>query len=91
MNEAELFAREGEMMKEVRRCACLLRTDPCARWRCSQIHRIVTTCLGSPPEQITFEYYDSSKQYQKIGPISPIEFYRQIIKPVFNVDSKVRS
>ncbi|CAF3395327.1 unnamed protein product [Rotaria sp. Silwood1] len=54
-----------------------------------ELHRIITTCLGSPPEQITFEYYDSSKQYQKIGPISPIEFYRQIVKPVFNVDNKV--
>ncbi|CAF1535752.1 unnamed protein product, partial [Adineta steineri] len=35
-----------------------------------EIHRIVTICLGSPPEQITFEYHDTAKQYQKIGPIT---------------------
>ncbi len=45
--------------------------------------------MGSPPEQITFEYYDTSKQCQKIGPISPMEFYKQIVKPVFNINNKV--
>jgi len=54
-----------------------------------EIHRIVTTCLGSPPNQITFEYYDTSKQYQKIGPISPVDFYKQVVKPIFNMDNKV--
>jgi bleomycin hydrolase len=54
-----------------------------------EIHRIVTTCLGSPPEQIVFEYYDTSKQYQKIGPITPVDFYQQVVKPVFNIDNKV--
>ncbi len=49
----------------------------------------MTTCLGSPPEQITFEYHDTSKQYQKIGPMSPLEFYQQTVKPVFNIDNKV--
>ena len=55
----------------------------------AQVHRIVTVCLGSPPEQFTFEYYDSSKQYQKIGPISPVDFYQQIVKPIYNIDNKV--
>ncbi|CAF1554023.1 unnamed protein product [Rotaria magnacalcarata] len=54
-----------------------------------ELHQIVTTCLGSPPEQITFEYYDVNKQNKKIGPISPIEFYQQVVKPVFNIDNKV--
>ncbi|CAF3825569.1 unnamed protein product [Adineta steineri] len=54
-----------------------------------EIHRIVTICLGSPPEQITFEYHDTAKQYQKIGPITPLEFYRQIVKPIYNIDNKV--
>ncbi|CAF1639722.1 unnamed protein product [Adineta ricciae] len=54
-----------------------------------EVHRIVTICLGSPPEQFTFEYYDSSKQYQKIGPISPIDFYQQIVKPIYNIDNKI--
>lgn len=74
-------------MKEVNIYLILLK------FHCSillfKIHRIVTTCLGSPPEQITFEYYDTYKQYQKIGPISPIDFYKQIVKPAFNIDDKV--
>ena len=77
--------REGEMMKEV----CLVFSKfQCIHYSI-QIHRIVTICLGSPPDQITYEYYDIFKQYQKIGPISPMEFYKQFIKPVYDINDKV--
>jgi len=54
-----------------------------------EIHRIITTCLGSPPEKFEYEYYDTNKQYHKIGPLSPVEFYEKYVKPVYNVDNKV--
>lgn len=54
-----------------------------------EIHRIVSICLGIPPETFTWEYYDKSKTYHKIGPISPLDFYNEYVKPVYNVEDKV--
>lgn len=54
-----------------------------------QIHRIVTISLGSPPTKFIFEYTDNSRQYHKIGPISPVDFYLQFVQPVFNINEKV--
>jgi len=54
-----------------------------------EIYRILSVCLGTPPQTFTWEYYDKDKKYQKIGPISPQDFYHQHIKPVFNMEDKV--
>lgn len=53
------------------------------------IYRIIGICLGIPPETITWEYYDKSKNYNCIGPITPLNFYEQYVKPCYNVDDKV--
>lgn len=53
------------------------------------IYRILCICLGNPPQKFTWEYYDKSKNYQKIGPVSPLEFYEKYVKPVFNIDDKI--
>lgn len=53
------------------------------------IYRIVGICLGIPPETFTWEYYDKSKSYNSIGPISGVEFYQKYVKPVFDVNEKV--
>ena len=55
-----------------------------------QIYRICRISLGTPPATITYEYYDKNKAYQKIGPISPLEFYKQYCKPHFDMENKVR-
>ncbi|KAK2179676.1 hypothetical protein NP493_477g00011 [Ridgeia piscesae] len=54
-----------------------------------EIYRIVSICVGTPPDTFTFEYYDKDKKYQKIGPISPINFYTQYVKPLYNMEDKV--
>lgn len=54
-----------------------------------EIFRIVTICLGLPPKTFTWEYYDKTKVYHKVGPISPLEFYNQHVKSVYNVEDKV--
>ncbi|XP_037937785.1 bleomycin hydrolase-like isoform X2 [Teleopsis dalmanni] len=54
-----------------------------------EIYKVVGICLGIPPETFTWEYYDKTKSYQSVGPISPIEFYNQHVKPIFNVEDKV--
>lgn len=54
-----------------------------------EIYRIVSICLGIPPETFTWEYYDKSKAYHKIGPVTPLEFYNEYVKPVYNVEDKV--
>ncbi|XP_049879120.1 bleomycin hydrolase [Pectinophora gossypiella] len=53
------------------------------------IYNIVATCLGTPPEKFTFEFYNKEKAYQCMGPLSPQEFYNKHVRPLFNVDDKV--
>lgn len=56
----------------------------------SEVFGVVSICLGNPPEKFVWEYYsDKSKDYQKVGPVSPIEFYQEHVKKHFNVDDKV--
>lgn len=53
------------------------------------IYRIVGICLGIPPATFEWNFYDKSKVFQSIGPISPIDFYEKHVKPVFDVTEKV--
>lgn len=55
----------------------------------SVIYRIVGICLGVPSEKITWEYYDKSKVYHSIGPITGLEFYTKYVKPYYNFDDKI--
>ena len=55
-----------------------------------QLYRIVSICIGTPPDTFTWEYYDKNKEYHKIGPITPLEFYKQHVKPLYNMEDKVR-
>ncbi|XP_023322851.1 bleomycin hydrolase-like [Eurytemora carolleeae] len=54
-----------------------------------EVYRIVGICLGIPPQTFTWEYVDKTKQVQKLGPISSVDFYNNHVKPLFNVDDKV--
>ncbi|XP_066878108.1 bleomycin hydrolase isoform X4 [Kogia breviceps] len=54
-----------------------------------KIFRVVCICLGNPPETFTWEYRDKDKNYQKIGPITPLKFYREHVKPLFNMEDKI--
>ncbi|XP_071945104.1 bleomycin hydrolase-like [Antedon mediterranea] len=53
------------------------------------IHRICSICLGTPPGTFTWEFYDKNKAYQKIGPITPKEFYEKHVQSLFNVNDKL--
>lgn len=55
----------------------------------SEIYKVVGICLGIPSETFTWEYYDKTKAYQAIGPVTPVEFYNAYVKPYFNVEEKV--
>ncbi|KAM9005698.1 bleomycin hydrolase isoform X1 [Sarcophilus harrisii] len=54
-----------------------------------EVFRVVSICLGTPPDKFTWEYRDKDKTYHKIGPISPLEFYREHVKPFFNMQDKI--
>jgi len=54
-----------------------------------QIYKVVAITLGPPPSTFTWQFYDKSKSSQTIGPLSPLEFYINHVKPVYNVDEKV--
>ena len=36
-----------------------------------------------------WEYYDKNKKYNKLGPITPLKFYQDYVKPHFNMEDKV--
>lgn len=56
-----------------------------------EIHRIVSICLGIPPQTFTWEYTDKAKKYNRVGPVTSRQFYEQYVKAlgVFDVDSMV--
>jgi len=55
----------------------------------ADIFRICSICLGVPPTEFSWEYYNKDKKYAKIGPISPFDFYNDNVKPVFDMKEKV--
>ncbi|XP_043574363.1 bleomycin hydrolase [Chiloscyllium plagiosum] len=54
-----------------------------------EVFRIVNICLGTPPKTFTWEFRDKEKNYQHIGPLTPLQFYTEHVKPVFNMEDKV--
>lgn len=55
----------------------------------SEVYNIVGICVGIPDDAFTWEYYDKSKKYHAVGPISPLEFYEKLVKSCFNFEDKV--
>jgi len=53
------------------------------------VYRIIGICFGIPPTTFEWHYYDKSKQFHTVGPISPLDFYEKHVKPVFDVTEKV--
>jgi len=53
------------------------------------IYRIVGICLGIPPATFEWQYYDKSKVFNTVGPITPLDFYLSHVRPVFDVVEKV--
>lgn len=66
-------------------CFCTF-TDVCLSL---QVFRIVSTCLGNPPETFCWEFRDKEKNYHKFGPLTPVQFYNEHVKPYFNMEDKV--
>ncbi|XP_066455685.1 bleomycin hydrolase [Eleutherodactylus coqui] len=54
-----------------------------------EVYRVVSICVGSPPETFTWEFRDKEKTYHKIGPLTPQEFYKEHVKPIYNVEDKI--
>ncbi|PIK51655.1 putative bleomycin hydrolase [Apostichopus japonicus] len=51
--------------------------------------RICAILLGTPPKEFTWEYYDKTRNHKVVGPITPQDFYSQLVKPVFNMKDKI--
>lgn len=54
-----------------------------------QVFRVVSVCLGSPPETICWEYRDKEKAFHRMGPLTPQEFYLEHVKPLYDIHDKV--
>ncbi|KAJ8043831.1 Bleomycin hydrolase [Holothuria leucospilota] len=51
--------------------------------------RVCSILLGSPPTEFTWEYYDKTRNFKSVGPITPQEFYTLHVKPYFNMKDKI--
>lgn len=56
-----------------------------------EIHKVVSICLGIPPQTFTWEYTDKAKKYNRVGPITALQFYEDYVRKadVFNMDAMV--
>lgn len=54
-----------------------------------QVFRVASVCLGSPPDTICWEYRDKDKNFHRMGPHTPQQFYREHVKPLYNIQDKV--
>lgn len=70
--------------------AALLKCSKNDTHRHAQVFRIVSVTVGTPPATFTWQYYDKSKVPKEVGPITPLEFYTQHVKPLIDVETKVR-
>ncbi|XP_068173275.1 bleomycin hydrolase isoform X1 [Antennarius striatus] len=54
-----------------------------------EVFRVASVCLGSPPETFCWEYRDKDKNFHRMGSMTPQEFYREHVKPLYNIQDKV--
>ena len=54
-----------------------------------QVYNICRISLGTPPTKFSWEYKDKSGGYKCVPDVTPSSFYQTVVKPVFDVDSKV--
>lgn len=55
----------------------------------TEVYRITSICLGTPPKTFEWEYTDKSKKYFQLSGLSPLQFYNEHVKPVYNPLDKV--
>ncbi len=44
-----------------------------------EIYHMLCVCLGKPPESVTLEARDKDKNFLRIGPVSPVEFFEKTV------------
>uniref|UniRef100_A0A8C6TBI5 Bleomycin hydrolase n=1 Tax=Neogobius melanostomus TaxID=47308 RepID=A0A8C6TBI5_9GOBI len=54
-----------------------------------EVFRVASVCLGSPPETICWEYRDKDKNFHRMGPLTPQDFYKEHVKPLYNIQDKI--
>nr|XP_014346067.1 PREDICTED: bleomycin hydrolase [Latimeria chalumnae] len=54
-----------------------------------EVFRVVSICLGTPPQTFTWEFRDKEKNYLKIGPLTPLQFYKEHVKHLYNMEDKL--
>ena len=52
-----------------------------------EVYRILSICLGTPPQSFDFEYRDKDDRFFKINDITPVEFFEKYVK--INLDDYV--
>ncbi|VVC97777.1 unnamed protein product [Leptidea sinapis] len=66
----------------------ILKTKLPLRRQTKKYRKLSTDKSRTPPEKCTLEFYNKEKQYVKMRPVSPKQFYEEYVKPLYNVDDK---
>ncbi len=45
----------------------------------AEIYRMLSVCLGTPPERVVYEARDKDKNFLRIGPVTPQEFFQEAV------------
>ncbi|KAH8301703.1 hypothetical protein KR059_009547, partial [Drosophila kikkawai] len=53
------------------------------------LYNVLVICVGEPPVEFTWEFYDQKKRYQCLKDLNSINFYEVMVGPTLNLDSCV--
>lgn len=53
------------------------------------LYNVLVICLGEPPVEFTWTYYDHKKRYQCLSNLNAVHFYEVLVGSTFNLDSYV--
>ncbi|XP_068146410.1 bleomycin hydrolase [Drosophila tropicalis] len=54
-----------------------------------ELYKVINICLGEPPVEFTYTFYDHKKRYQIMENLTSLSFYQILVKPAFEMDSYV--
>ena len=54
-----------------------------------EIYRICCIALGTPPTSFDWEYTDRDGKAESVKGITPLRFYEELIRPLYNMDDKI--
>ncbi|XP_030387403.1 bleomycin hydrolase [Scaptodrosophila lebanonensis] len=54
-----------------------------------ELYKVISICLGTPPVEFNWTYYDLNKRYQNLENLTALDFYELLVKPCCDLESHV--